>query len=245
MFTSDTAYDNFMGRFSRPLARVFADFAGVASGQAVLDVGAGTGALTAELVRRGAAVAAVDPSPEFAAALKSRFPDLDSRQGSAEELPWPDESFDAALAQLVVSFMSDAPAGVAEMLRVTRRGGTVAVCMWDRDAMELLAAINRAQAVVTPTRSADISPYRSPEPLRDLLGDGAELELLTVESEYDDFEEFWESVRKGAGPAGVWIQSLNDEERTQAREALFDHLGGPSGKFTLSGGAWAVRATRV
>ena len=244
MFTSDAAYDNFMGRFSRPLATVFADFAGVTSGQAVADVGAGTGALTAELLGRGATVAAADPSPEFAAALRSRFPEIDSRQGAAEELPWADESFDVALAQLVVSFMRDAPAGIAEMRRVTRRGGTVAICMWDRDGMELLAAINHAQSVVTPDRSADVSPYRSPEPLRALLGEGADLELLSVDSEYAGFDDFWESVSGGVGPAGAWLLSLDDEQRAQAREAVFAHLGEPSGAFTLTGRAWAARATR-
>ena len=98
---SDTAYDNFMGRYSMRLAPLFADFAGVAAGQRVLDVGAGTGALTSELLRRGADVAAADPSPPFVAALRSRLPGVDVRAAPAEELPWPDESFDAALAQLV------------------------------------------------------------------------------------------------------------------------------------------------
>src|SRR5712692_5240337 len=140
---SETAYDSFMGRYSVRLAPLFADFAGVETGQRVLDVGAGTGALAAELVRRDAEVAAVEPAPSFVAALRSRFPSADVQQAAAEELPWPDASFDAALAQLVVTFMSNAPAGVAEMRRVVRPGGIVAVCMWDRDGMEMLGAINR------------------------------------------------------------------------------------------------------
>src|SRR5919108_6564072 len=111
MFQSELAYDNFMGRFSQRLAPVFADFAGVEANQHVLDVGAGTGALTAELVRRGTEVAAAEPSSAFVEALRGRFPGLDVREAGAERLPWPDESFDVALAQLVVSFMSDAPAG--------------------------------------------------------------------------------------------------------------------------------------
>src|ERR1044071_4101709 len=114
------AYDDFMGRYSTRLAPLFADFAGVASGRRVLDVGAGTGALTAELVRRGAEVAAADPSPPFAAALRERFPGVEVEQAPAEQLPWPDGSFEAALAQLVVTFMRDAPAGVEEMRRVVR-----------------------------------------------------------------------------------------------------------------------------
>ena len=127
MFVSETAYDSFMGRFSRRLAPVFADFAGVREGQHVVDVGAGTGALTAELARRGADTAAAEPSAGFVAALRTRFPGVDVRESGAEDMPWPDESFDAALAQLVVTFMSDAPAGLREMRRLVRVGGTVAV----------------------------------------------------------------------------------------------------------------------
>jgi SAM-dependent methyltransferase len=245
MFTSDVSYDKFMGRFSVRLAPLFADFAGIDQGVSVLDVGAGTGALTAELVGRDAAGAAADPAPAFVAALRTRFPDLDVREAPAESLPWPDESFDAALAQLVVSFMRDAPAGVAEMRRVVRPGGTVAICMWDRDGMELLAAINRVQAVVTPERTADISPYRQRDALVGLLGPGAQSELLEVDASYTGFDDFWDAFGAGAGPAGVWLESLTDDQREHAREAAYAELGKPDGTFTLVGRAWAARATRA
>src|SRR5215467_9992471 len=114
-------YDNFMGRYSRVLAPLFADFAGVSSGLRALDVGAGTGALTAELVARGASVAAADPSPEFVTVLRERFPNLEVEEAPAESLPFGAGVFDVALAQLVVAFMSDAPAAIAEMARVARR----------------------------------------------------------------------------------------------------------------------------
>src|SRR2546425_2077472 len=122
-----------MGRYSVLLSPQLADVAGISGGQRVLDVGCGPGALTAELVARvgPATVSAVDPSEPFVAAARARHPGVDVQEAFAEQLPFPDQAFDAALAQLVVHFMSDPAAGLAEMRRVTRRNGVVAACVWD------------------------------------------------------------------------------------------------------------------
>src|SRR5207249_2597609 len=122
-----------MGRYSTRLSRQFADLAGVDSGQRVLDVGCGPGALTSELVRRvgASSVSAVDPSEQFVAAALERHPGVDVWRAAAEELPFADGEFDATLAQLVVHFMADPARGLAEMARVTRAGGVVAACVWD------------------------------------------------------------------------------------------------------------------
>jgi len=127
------AYDRFIGRYSRPLAALFVTFAGITDGQRALDVGCGTGALTAALVERlgAGAVSAIDPSESFVRSTQARFPEVEVRRASAERLPFEDASFDSALAQLVVHFMTDAAAGAREMVRVTRPGGVVAACVWD------------------------------------------------------------------------------------------------------------------
>src|SRR5256885_1453985 len=127
------AYDRFMGRFSRPLAVPFADFAGLPLDGRVLDVGCGPGALTAELARRArpGRVTAVDPSEEFVAALRRRHPGVQVIRAPAEDLPFEGGCFDATLAQLVVNVMDDPVAGLREMARVTRDGGVVAACVWD------------------------------------------------------------------------------------------------------------------
>jgi ubiquinone/menaquinone biosynthesis C-methylase UbiE len=248
---SDTAYDNFMGRYSMRLAPLFADFAGVQEGWRVLDVGAGTGALTIELGRRGVHAAAVDPSPSFAASLARRLPDVEVQQGPAEDLPWPDESFDASLAQLVLTFMNDAPRGVTEMRRVVRPGGVVAACMWDRDGMEMLAAVHRTQRAFAESGETTEARtmYRSQDEIEGLFaGDGfadIQTELLEVDADYAGFDEFWDTFSGGVGPAGAWLKELSDERRAAARAELYRQLGGPEGGFTLSGRAWATRATRA
>jgi hypothetical protein len=147
----------------------------------------------------------------------------------------------------VITFMRDAPAGVAEMHRVVRPGGTVAVCMWDREGMEMLGAINRTQATLDPTRPTpeQLTTYRSREEIAGLLGDGAELELLQIDAGYESFDELWDSVRGGAGPAGVWAKSLDGAGLEAARTELHRQVGEPDGPFTLAGRAWAARVTRA
>jgi SAM-dependent methyltransferase len=237
------AYDDFMGRYSVRLAPLFADFAGVEGGR-VLDVGAGTGALTGELVRRGVEAAAAEPSPQFCAVLRERFPTVDVRQAPAEELPFEDGAFDAALAQLVVAFMADAPAGVREMARVAR---AVAVCMWGVMEMEMFAAINRTAEAIGVSREAEAGArrYRTPDELRELLAPLGRVEIaeLEVAADYDDFDEFWHALERQVGPAGAWLAALSDDQRAHAREEMHRQLGSPSGTFSLTGRCYAARVS--
>ena len=235
-------YDNFMGRYSRVLATLFADFAGVTTGMRVLDVGAGTGALTAELVARGASVAAADPSPEFVAVLRERFPNLEVEEAPAESLPYGAGVFDLALAQLVVAFVSDGPAAITEMARVARR---VAVCMWGVEEVDMFAAIDRAAEAVGASRATEPRRYRTAQEIHDLLAPHGAVETaeLDVTAGYGDFEEFWQAMDHGVGPAGQWLASLDPEQREQAHAELFRDFGSPQGPFELNARAFAAAVT--
>jgi ubiquinone/menaquinone biosynthesis C-methylase UbiE len=245
---SGDSYDRFMGRFSTPLAPEFADFAGVAAGQRVLDVGCGSGVLTEELARRVGAenVAGADPSPMLRAAAE-RVPGAELKEASAEALPWTDDSFDAALAQLVVHFMSDAAAGVGEMSRVTRPGGVVAACTWDfaGGGMELLGTFWRAMRAVDPTVESEPSRFGDRGELDELWRERGlaevETEPLEVSSRYESFDELWSSFQDGVGPAGQRLLSLPPERQDAVRDAYFALVGEPAGAFELRGRAWAVR----
>jgi ubiquinone/menaquinone biosynthesis C-methylase UbiE len=245
-FGSEGAYDTFMGRYSTRLAPKFADFAGIARDLRVLDVGAGTGALSAELIRRGAEVAAADPAPQFASALRERLPGAEVEAAPAEALPWADAIFDAALSQLVVTFMRDAPAGVREMRRVVRPGGTVAVCMWDRDGMEMLSALRRArEALGASPQSQTGVDYRTRDEIESLFADGfgeTTTELLEVDAGYGGFDEFWDALTGGASESGRWAASLTGEDLAEARREVRGQLGDRAGAFKLRAVAWAVRA---
>jgi SAM-dependent methyltransferase len=236
------AYDDFMGRYSQRLAPLFADFAHVEPGSRVLDVGAGTGALTAELLSRGASVAAADPSPEFVAVLRERFPGLEVEEAPAEALPWGDGVFDVALAQLVFAFVSDGPAAAAEMARVARR---VATCMWGVAEVEMFAAIDRTAEEIGASRASEPRRYRTPHELHELLAPLGEVEPaeLDVTADYRDFDEFWQAMGRGVGPAGHWVASLDQAQRERARAELFRQLGSPEGSFELNARAFAVAVT--
>jgi ubiquinone/menaquinone biosynthesis C-methylase UbiE len=243
------AYDRFMGRYSAQLSAQLADFAGVEAGQRVIDVGCGPGALTAELVRRlGAdALAAVDPSEPFVEAARARHPGVDVRVAAAEDLPFPDDAFDAALAQLVVHFMADPVAGLAEMARVTRPGGTVAACVWD---------LAGGRAPISPFWQAarELDPDVTDESERAGAREGRLAELfaaarlrvvdeaeLSATVEYETFEEWWHPYTLGVGPAGAHVRSLDDQQLAELRERCRQVL--PEPPFALAAYAWAARGS--
>ena len=237
----EEAYDDFMGRYSVRLAPLFADFAGVREGDRALDVGAGTGALSGELQRRGARVTAVEPSSPFASALRRRFDDV--HQAPAEELPFEEGAFDVALAQLVVAFMADAPRGVAEMARVAR---TVAVCMWGVQEHEMFAAIERTSKAIGVERGElGARRYRTPQELHDLLAPLGTVEQaeLEVTASYRGFDEFWGALSQQVGPAGAWLHSLDADQRERAHEEMHRQLGSPDGAFELTGRCYAARVS--
>jgi SAM-dependent methyltransferase len=249
---SGDAYDRFMGRYSRELAPRLVAFAGIADGTRILDVGCGSGLLTSTLADRlGAAnVAAADPSETLLAACAARVPGADVRRASAEELPWPDASFDAVLSQLVLNFVADADKAVAEMCRVTAPGGIVASCTWDyAGGMRMLRTFWDAAAELDP-RAPDESSmrYRSAEELESLWGRGGledvETGPLEVEVAYGGFDEYWEPFTLGVGPAGAYCASLDPQQRQALREGCFSRVGSPAGPFSLTARAFAVRGTR-
>jgi SAM-dependent methyltransferase len=242
-----TAYASFMGRFSEPLAQEFAAFCRVEPGQLVLDVGSGPGALTDVLVRLLGAdrVAAVDPSEPFVTHLASRHPAVDVHLAPAEDLPFPDDAFDAALAQLVVHFMTDPVAGLREMGRVTRAGGTVAATVWDHAGAEGPLATFWNAVRDTDGEAEDESHLAGVREghLGELAGEAGlsdvEESRLTVGVAYVGFEEWWTPYTLGVGPAGAYVAGLDATQRETLRRRCAELL--PEAPFTVTASAWCVR----
>jgi ubiquinone/menaquinone biosynthesis C-methylase UbiE len=241
------AYDRFMGRYSLQLSRQLADLAGVRGGQRALDVGCGPGALAAELVKRlgPAAVAAVDPSEPFVAAARARNPGVNVLKASAEHLPFEDEAFDAALAQLVVHLMPDPVAGLAEMARVTRRDGVVAACVWDhaglhgpliyfwQAARELDPEVDD-ESQLAGTREGHLAELFEAAGLHEI-----EESFLSAGVEHPSFDAWWEPFTHGVGPAGSYLASLDAERQVELREHCRALV--PTTPFVVTGRAWAAR----
>lgn len=244
---SADAYDRFMGRYSVRLAPQLADFAGVMSGRRVIDVGCGPGALTGELVDRVGAtnVFAADPSESFVAAMRERFPGVDVRLAAAELLPFSDKAFDAALAQLVVHFMSDPVAGLGEMARVVRNDGVVAACVWDHGGERgPLSVLWKAARELDPdvadesggagARAGHLAELFVKAGLRSV-----EATVLVATVTHASFEEWWGPFTLGVGPAGSYVAGLDVKRRTELRERCRELL--PTSPFDVAARAWAAR----
>jgi SAM-dependent methyltransferase len=241
------SYDRFMGRYSVPLAPQLAELAHVSSGQRVLDVGCGPGALTAELVERvgAGAVSAVDPSESFVSAVEARHPGVTVQRASAEQLPFQDGAFDVALAQLVVHFMADPVTGLREMARVTRRDGVLAACVWDHggghgplslfwEAAQELDPGAEDESRLAGSREGHLVELFQAAGLHDV--DGA---TLSASVEHPSFDDWWEPYTLGVGLAGAYASGLDPARLAELRERCRQLL--PPAPFTMTARAWAAR----
>ncbi len=243
---SAAAYLRFMGQYSERLAPRFADLAGIADDQRVLDVGCGPGALTAELVSRvgAASVSAAEPSASFAAAVRERLPGVEVHQAPAEQLPFADGIFDAALAQLVVHFMADPVRGLREMRRVTRPGGLVAACVWDHaggrgpvsafwSAARQLDPAADDESGLAGVREGHLASLFAEAGL-----DRVSVTTLTVRVRHASFDDWWEPFTLGVGPAGAYVASLTPDHRAALREQCQRLL--PAGPVEITATVWAA-----
>lgn len=257
VWASGEAYEQYVGRWSRRVAELFLEWLAVPTGQSWLDVGCGTGALSATIIRRmqPSRVVGLDPSGGFLAHARHQVPDplAAFEQGDAQALPFVDGEFDAAVSGLVLNFVPAQSRMVAEMRRVVRPAGTVALYVWDyAGQMQLLRRFWDAAAALDPAaRDLDEAvrfPMCASAPLTDLFRNAELVAVAThaidVPTIFRDFDDLWSPFLGGQGPAPGYCMQLTEERRARLRDRLRETLlTQPDGRIALVARAWAVRGT--
>jgi SAM-dependent methyltransferase len=228
-------YERLMGRWSRRLAPLFIEHAGIADGEEALEVGCGIGSLTFALgeAARFARLTAVDQSAVYLAAAqaKNRDPRIQLEQGDGCALRFPAASFDRTLSMLVLPSVVPQPEQmVAEMRRVTRPGGVVAAAFWDtpggtphqRMFWDPAAALDEAAGTA---RDAALSrPVYTPGALPRMWAEAGLVHIdersLMIRMEFTNFEDYWEPFASGEGGLGAYVATLDVARRGRLEQRL-------------------------
>lgn len=256
-WTSGDAYERFMGRWSRLVAREFVVWLSPGPGSRWLDIGSGSGPLirTALELASPSAIVGVEPSAGFVTSARRLTPDARAEftQGNATALPFRDGAFDVAVSGLVLNFVPDVPRALAEMRRVARPGGVVAAYVWDyAEGMQMLRYFWDAAASLDPAAAALDEgrrfPLCRPGPLTELFRSaglaGVEVRPLDVPTIFRDFEDYWAPFLSGQGPAPGYAVALTGSRRSALKDRLAASLSTTAdGTISLTCRAWAVRGT--
>lgn len=255
MFSGAQAYERFMGTWSRELAPQLVRFAGVKDGEAVLDVGSGTGALSAAIAAAAPAsrVTGIDPAAPYVAFARSRQGSerVAFEVGDAQQLRFSDRSFDRVVSLLVVNFIPDRDRAMKEMIRVTRPGGTIAAAVWDYgDGMQFLrvfwdevvaqdpGAESKDERHMPVCRRGELASLWREHGLQDV-----EETALTIPTRFASFDDYWSRFLEKQGPAGAYVAAMSGKDREQLRLRLRKRLTGDSADrpIDMTARAWAVR----
>jgi SAM-dependent methyltransferase len=259
LWATGEAYEPYVGRWSRLVAPEFVRWLGPSPGNDWVDVGCGTGELSEAILRVAAprSIRGVDPSDGFIAFARNRFRDdrVTFTTGHAQNLPFEDGSTDVVVSGLVLNFVEDPVAAVAEFVRVTRAHGRVAAYVWDyADAMQMLRYFWDAAGEMDPA-AKELDEGRRPfsicgaDALRDLFaGEGlqrVESRPIDVPTVFADFDDYWSPFLAGQAPAPQYAMSLSEERRDELRDRIRERLPIASdGSISLIARAWAVKGAR-
>jgi len=257
MFGNAEAYERFMGRWSRLLAPLLIDFAGIPEGK-ILDVGSGTGTLTFAIAERKThcQITGIDPSEEYIryAISRSPFPDRTTFEvGDAQRLNFANATFKASTSLLVFNFIGDPLKALRELLRVTESNGRISAAVWDYGArMRMLRTFWDAAASIDP-RAERLDEKHMPLCREgELAGMWKKCGLKSVSEKpleitmhFLSFNDYWDAFLLGQGPAGAYVRAVHSDRMQLLRSAVKTQLSisNESSAFTLPARAWAVRGT--
>lgn len=249
------SYEHYMGRWSRRIAAEFLGWLAPPADQDWLEIGCGTGALTSAILTAGAPrlIIATDASSDFVTHAQAAVEDDRVRYLVADALSLPSEesSVDIVASALVLNFITDKPAALAEMRRVLRPGGQIAFYVWDYPGggIGFIDAFWKAAAEIDPDATALDESARFAFCTRNGLAvlcqeagiPGADVVPIEVDTSFPDFESFWHPFSLGAGPAPGYCKRLPDDKRMQLKKRLAEKLR-TDGPISLPARAWAVKA---
>lgn len=256
-WSAGDSYNRYMGRWSRQIAPLFLDWFDAQAGADWLDVGCGTGALSAAIVARCSprSVVSIDPSEGFLHTARTAIADerVEFRLGDAQAIPAEDGSFDAITSGLVLNFVPGRVQALGEMRRVGRPGAVIGFYVWDYPGggIEFMRAFWNAAIELDPKALELMEgkrfPFCTPDGLAALVRDGG-LEVLDqtaikAPTVFQDFDDYWQPFTLGAGPAPGYCMSLEPNHRERLRRKLDDTLPRQEdGSIRLMSRAWAVKA---
>ncbi len=257
-WASGDAYEPYVGRWSRLVAREFLPWLSVPAGSRWLDVGCGTGALSQTILHltNPSHVKGIDRSQDYVECARARIQDIRAQFEIADAQALPAETgvYGAVVSGLVLNFIPQPDRAMAEMVRVTRPGGSVAAYVWDyAGGMQLMRHFWNAAAALDPA-AYDLDegrrfPICQPEPLKRLFqaaGLGrVEVRPLDIATVFRDFDDYWTPFLGGQGPAPGYTMSLSEERRAVLRERIRASLPfALDGSIPLVARAWGVRGVR-
>jgi SAM-dependent methyltransferase len=249
-------YEQYVGRWSRRIAPAFLAWLNVPSGRKWLDLGCGTGALSAAVLDHCSpvSVVGVEPSEGFLKAAKENLGDRAAlHQGDATAIPLNDGAVDVVVSGLALNFIHDHRAALAEMARVTGSGGIIGAYVWDyAGKMELMRYFWDAAVELSPD-AAKVDegvrfPLCRPEALVALFDNAGlnepEVTAIDIPTPFASFEEYWQPFLGGQGPAPAYAMSLDEAARARLRDCIRKHIPiMANGSILLTARAWAIRAT--
>jgi trans-aconitate methyltransferase len=249
------AYENYMGRWSQKVAPMFLQWLDATPNKSWIDIGCGTGGLTEQITRtcKPSSILGVDMADGFIEVAQNRVKNAEFRVGSADNLEMPSNSTDYAVSGLVLNFVPDAQAVLAEMARVVQPGGSVALYVWDYAGHMQIMRYFFDTAILFDPRSAEFddgikAPICRPLALKEAFVStgltNISVDSLDITTPFDNFDDYWNPFLGGVGSAPKYCASLDESVRDKIELAIKEKLPtGPDGEILLAARAWAVRGT--